>query len=602
MKQKPQKSRVVQLTRGPIETYGIKFDHQFGNQLDVELIFLKCPTGSLFGWKGEKNPQGKPAWIHFVNAVNLIWNYPGSRTPFMWHPWAIKMAKAAFENKRLAISSGGSGGKTGLFAVYCLVWWLANPYKNVVLVNTTTIKDSMGRIWGQITRYFNGMAGAPPGKLVESSHCIKSMDLNTGVVMDEYGIRLFPGEQSKAAESSRAIRGQKHGPGGKLIVVLDECAELSPSIINTFEENLTQNPNVQLIALANANSPFDTFGQLCEPIPGGWDSYNPDWDEWKGKGAHVIRINNETSPNIIEGKTIYPFLMTREMLEEKREKLGQHTRAYWRGVLGAFLLDGDDDNIYSPAEIIKTPKDCVWQGIPTKVCGIDLSYTSGGDKTVMTIGSIGVCTDGKKRLKFERHILLNDDASKRDVDRTTQLIDQIKDICKKEAIDIKDVAIDASAGGGKTFADAMWSKWGNTFLRVDFGGKASDRPVSAADREKSSVRYANRVSELWSVGKELIRCDQLRNITKEMADEMTVRRYKDNKAMDGGSRIKVESKVDMKRRTGKSPDTMDSAVVLIELCREKHNLSSIDKPGNHTPGKTNPLQKRFNKLAGLWAA
>jgi hypothetical protein len=66
MKQKPQKSRVVQLTRGPIETYGIKFDHQFGNQLDVELIFLKCPTGSLFGWKGEKNPQGKPAWIQWI--------------------------------------------------------------------------------------------------------------------------------------------------------------------------------------------------------------------------------------------------------------------------------------------------------------------------------------------------------------------------------------------------------------------------------------------------------------------------------------------------------------------------------------------------------
>jgi hypothetical protein len=602
MKQKPQKSRVVQLTRGPIETYGIKFDHQFGNQLDVELIFLKCPTGSLFGWKGDKNPQGKPAWIHFVNAVNLIWNYPGSRTPFMWHPWAIKMAKAAFENKRLAISSGGSGGKTGLFAVYCLVWWLANPYKNVVLVNTTTIKDSMGRIWGQITRYFNGMAGAPPGKLVESSHCIKSMDLNTGVVMDEYGIRLFPGEQSKAAESSRAIRGQKHGPGGKLIVVLDECAELSPSIINTFEENLTQNPNVQLIALANANSPFDTFGQLCEPIPGGWDSYNPDWDEWKGKGAHVIRINNETSPNIIEGKVIYPFLMTREMLEEKREKLGQHTRAYWRGVLGAFLLDGDDDNIYSASEVLQIPPDCVWQGIPTKVAGFDIAHTVGGDKSVLMIGSIGVCTDGKKRLKFEKSYYLNEDLSKKDIDRTTQMVSQLKDICQKEGVKIENLAIDSSAGGGKTFSDAIWSQWSNGFLRVDFGGRPSDRPVSSADREKSSVRFHNKVSEIWGIGKELLRCDQLRCIPKGMAEDMTARKYKDNKAQDGGSKIRVESKIEMKRRTGKSPDEGDSGFILIDLCRERHGLSGLDKPGNHTPGKPNPLQKRFKQLAGLWAS
>jgi hypothetical protein len=602
MKKKPTgQPKFVQLTK-TINTYGIELKNMPPNQLEVELMFMKCPTGSTLNYGNVPNPKGHPNWIHFINAVNLIWNYPGTRTPFMWHPWAVKMVKAAFENKRLAVTSGGSGGKTGVFAVFALVWWLAGPTRNVVLVNTTTIKDSMGRIWGQITRYFNGMVARPAGKLVESSHCIKSIDLKTGAVMEEYGIRLFPGESSKAAESSRAIRGQKHGPNGKIIVILDECAELSPAIVNTFEENITQNPNVQLIALANANSPFDTFGALCEPKEGGWDAYNPDWEEWEGKGAHVLRINNETSPNILEGRTIYPFLMTREMLEEKREKLGQHTRAYWRGVLGAFLLDGDDDNIYSPAEILKVPNECVWQGIPTKVCGIDLSYTSGGDKTIMTIASIGICTDGKKRLKFEKHIALNDDASRRDVDRTTQLIDQIKDICAKEGVDIKNVAIDASAGGGKTFADAMWSKWGNTFLRVDFGGKASDRPVSAADREKSSVRYANRVSELWGSGKELIRCDQLRNITKEMAAEMTVRQYKDNKAQDGGSRIRVESKVDMKRRTGKSPDYFDSAAVLIELCRERHGLSSIDKPGNVREGGPSPLKKKFNQLAGLWAA
>ena len=44
---------------------------------------------------------------------------------------------------------------------------------------------------------------------------------------------------------------------------------------------------------------------------------------------------------------------------------------------------------------------------------------------------------------------------------------------------------------------------------------------------------------------------------------MTSRRYKDNKAQDGGSRIKVESKVDMKKRIGRSPDVADSAFVLL---------------------------------------
>lgn len=390
-------------------------------------------------------------------------------------------------------------------------------------------------------------------------------------------------------------------------MILDECAELSWSIVNTFEENLTQNPNIQLIALANANSPFDTFGRLCEPKTvdpdeSGWKYYDPAWDEWDGKGAYVRRINIESSPNITEGRVLYPFLMTREMLDEKREKLGLNSRSYWRGVLGAFLLDGDDETIYSPGEILRVPKDCKWQGVPTKVAGLDISHTVGGDKTVLTIGQIGICTDGKKRLQFLKHIYLQEDVRQKNVDRTTQIITELKKICAEEGIAPENLATDSSAGGGKTFADALWSQWSNAFLRVDFGGKASDRPVSAADREKSSVRFANRVSELWAVGKELIRCDQLRNITKEMADDMTSRRYKDNKAADGGSRIKVESKVEMKQRINRSPDVFDSGAVLIELCRTRHGLASIDKPGNSKPGVKSPLKRRFDALASLFAA
>jgi hypothetical protein len=601
MTKPPQKPVVAKLTKGPLNYYGMREKFRVSNQLEIELLLMQFRSGSLRHRDASVNPKGLPAWRHFCNAVDLIWNFQGSQTQFRWHPWAITMIRDAFKHKRYAVTSGGSGGKTDVFAIWALVWWLAKPFKNVVLVNTTTKTAAMGRIWGRIVRYFNGMAAPAPGKLVGSSYSIKAVDPRTGAVSEEYGVRLFAGEPSKAAESATAIRGLKHGPGGKLIVILDECAELSWSIVNTFEENLTQNPNVQLIALANANSPFDTFGRLCEPKDG-WDHYDPAWDEWEGKGAHVRRINIESSPNITEGRVLYPFLMTKEMLDEKREKLGLNSRSYWRGVLGAFLLDGDDETIYSPGEILRVPKDCTWQGVPTKVAGLDISHTVGGDKTVLTIGQIGICTDGKKRLQFLKHIYLQEDVRKKDVDRTTQIITELKKICAEEGIAPENLATDSSAGGGKTFADALWSQWSNAFLRVDFGGKASDRPVSAADREKSSVRFANRVSELWAVGKELIRCDQLRNITKEMADDMTSRRYKDNKAADGGSRIKVESKVEMKQRINRSPDVFDSGAVLIELCRTRHGLASIDKPGNSKPGVKSPLKRRFDALASLFAA
>jgi len=602
MTKAPPKSNVVQFSKGPLNVWGFRENLGAKNQLQVELLLMQLRFGSQRHRDGQKNEKGLPAWRHFMNAVELIWNYKDSPTPFIWHPWAIQYAKDAFKHKRYAVTSGGSGGKTEFFAVYALVWWLANPFANVILVNTTTIKDADGRIWGSITKFFSGMIAPPPGKLISSGHCIKSVDTKTGQTLDKFGIRLFACEKSKEAESSRAIRGQKHGPGGKIIVIMDEAAELGVAIRNAFEENLTQNPNYQLIALANANTPFDNFGEICKPKDGGWEKYDPAWDSWEGEGAFVRRVNIETSPNIIYGRTIYSFLMTREALKDKRERLGMNSRAYWRGVLGAFLLDGDDETIYSPGELLRVPADCVWQGVPTKVAGFDISHTTGGDKSVLTIGSIGLCVDGKKRLRFDKHIELDEDVTRKDVDRTTQMVEKLKEICQREGITISNLAVDSSAGGGKTFSDAIWSKWSNGFLRVDFGGKASDRPVSAADREKSSVRFASKVSEIWSVGKELIRCDQLRNITKEMAEDLVSRKYKDTKAQDGGSRIRVESKVDMKKRIGRSPDVGDSAFILVDLCRERHGLSSIDKPGNYGSKQTNPLKKRFMGLAELFAA
>lgn len=607
MKHKPQKPLDVQLTKGPLETYGIDFKGQNPrNQLNIELAFMRCKTGSTRGWNGEPNPKGKPAWLHFVNAVNLIWNYPGTKKPFVWHPWAIDMAKASFAHKRLGVAGCGSSGKSDYFAVYALVSWLSNPFKNVVLVTTTTLKDAKGRIWGKITGYYNNMVAPPPGKLLDSSYELIAVDPTSGKSMPEYGISLFPGESSKSAESSRAIRGKKHGDGGKIIVIMDEMAELSNSIVNTFEENLTQNPNHQIIGIANPNTPYDPFGLFCEPIAeGGYASITESDFEWEGKGGHVIRFDAELSPNVIEGRTIYPFLMTREQLEEKRHQreIGRlSARGYYRGVKGFWLLDADDEAIYSPAELFRCHGKPVWQGIPTKVGGFDVGYTAGGDRSVLITASIGVCTDGKKRIAFDDVVYLNEDLKNKEIDRTRQIVAKLKAECEKRGILPENLAIDSTAGGGKTFCDAVWANWSNKILRVDFGGKASDRPVSSADRAKSSVRYVNRVSELWYAGKEAVRCDQLRAIPKEASEEMVVRRFKDNKAQDGGSRIKVESKLDMKQRTGKSPDIADALFLVLDLCRERHGLSQIEKAGNQRENTISPLKKKFNKLADLWAA
>lgn len=596
--------KVVQLTE-KLNWYGLKSaaTGKITNQLEIELALFNRPSGSSLLKDGSKNKDGIPKWKHFRNAVDLVWNYKGSTKPFTWHPWAVQMAKASCRHKRLAVAGCASSGKSDFYAVYAIIVWLSNPYKNVVLVTTTTLKDAKGRIWGRLASYFQAMIVPPPGKLVGSSYEIKTFNQKTNVVHEEYGIKLFAGEQSKSAESSKAIRGRKAGVGGRIVVILDEMAELGSAVCRVFEENLTANKDAQIIGIANPDSIYDTFGLFCEPL-NGWESISENDFEWDGKGGRVIRFDAELSPNVVEGRVIYPFLLTSEQLADKKEQRASgrlSARGYFRGVKGFWLMDADDAAVYSPAEIIKSHKECIWQSEYTSVAGFDPAFTSGGDRSVLTIGKVGICTDSLRRVKVEKHFYLNENLQNKTTDRTTQIVDQLIKICKENGVAPENLGVD-STGAGKTFCDVLSSRWSNRVLRVDFGGKASDLPVSSLDREKSSVRFANKVSEIWTVGKELLRCDQVRNITNEAAEEMTARKYHESKAGDGGSRLRVESKIELKKRMGKSCDIADSLFIMFAVCRERHKLSGIDKAGNYDSKGKSPMKKRFAALSSIYNA
>ena len=83
---------------------------------------------------------------------------------------------------------------------------------------------------------------------------------------------------------------------------------------------------------------------------------------------------------------------------------------------------------------------------------------------------------------------------------------------------------------------------------------------------------------------------------------MVMRKFDEGKAGDGGSRIRVESKKEMKKRTQSSPDYSDSAFVMLDLCRERHKLSGIDKAGNYDSKGKSPMKKRFNALSSIYNA
>jgi hypothetical protein len=342
--------------------------------------------------------------------------------------------------------------------------------------------------------------------------------------------------------------------------------------------NLSKNPRFELKGLHNPSSRFDAFGIWATPKHG-WESVTPEVDdEWETKwGGKYIRLDGERSPNVLAGATIYPYLPTIEKIEEDKRLLGEKSRAYMRMVRAVFFDSDETEGIYNEAELVSSGamQKVEFSGATTLIAGVDPAFTNGGDRTSMCVARVGTDTLGQYSIQFEEFLTLNDDSSNKAIPRTYQIVHQIRDACIARGIKPADVAIDAT-GAGSPLCDVLAGEWSNEFLRVQFGGKASDRRVSMNSRLTGEELYVNRVSELWFVGKEFMRTKQLRGVTPELAKEMTNRNYDLVKSV--GLRVKVESKQEVKQRAGASPDLGDSAFIALDLARQRHGLVAVEPP------------------------
>jgi hypothetical protein len=216
-----------------------------------------------------------------------------------------------------------------------------------------------------------------------------------------------------------------------------------------------------------------------------------------------------------------------------------------------------------------------WQGNTVNLAGLDPSFTNGGDRTCLALAKCGYDTTGQYVIEFGKIIHLNDDATNKAVPRTYQIVEQVQKECKKHGVLPENLSVDAT-GAGAPFCDVLAGQWSNKFMRISFGGKASDKRVSANSSKVGTDLYVNRVSELWFVGKELMRTKQIFGIESELAQEMTSRNY--DMVKSGSLRMKIESKPEFKARFGRSPDLADAAFLALDCARQRLGLVAVDPP------------------------
>ena len=538
---------------------------------DLEIPQTSLLTSLLCGFANHEGVEEKV--YYFWRICDELWNRPDFPEPMMErNPWSDRMIKEVAEHKYMAIGGAASSTKSHTMAAWGIVCFLSQPKDTLVLVTSTTLREARKRIWGSIITLLNVVEDAP-FKIRDSIGSIAYVS-PTGVVVDKAGISLIAAEKSKTREAVGKFIGIKQK---NVLLIGDELSELSEAIVHSGLSNLSKNPNLKIIGMSNPNSRFDAFGVWAEPREG-WDSVDTNVaDEWETKwGGQYIRLDGERSPNIIAGEVVYPYLPTQEKLDEDKALLGPESRAYMRMVRAVFYDSDEDEGIYTENEISNSGSmgSVQWASRPTKVAGLDPAFTNGGDRAVLYTGFVGYNYHGDFVFEFGRSYQLNDDATNKAVPRTYQIVTQVKDICVKEGIAPDDLAVDAT-GAGSPFCDVLAGEWSSRFLRVQFGGKPSDKRVSVTSTLKGTELYVNRVSELWFVGKEFMRTGQLFGVDTDLAQEIIGRNYELIKT--GGLKVKIETKVEFKSRLGRSPDLADAAFLCLDCARQRHGLITQEK-------------------------
>jgi len=212
-----------------------------------------------------------------------------------------------------------------------------------------------------------------------------------------------------------------------------------------------------------------------------------------------------------------------------------------------------------------------WAGKPTTKIGMcDAAYGSvGGDRCPLGWMEFGECVDGKTRLFLHPHWLVPVILRKDMIPE-----DQIAAFCREKMESVGVPPENFFFDGRGSLAMSFARLWSPRVNAIEFGGTPTERIVgdimatddNGVQRPKTArEHYSKFVSELWWSWRYVIESDQMRGLTYPIIDDASPREWRKVK----GDRIEVETKADMKKRTGVSPDLADMVVTGVEGARRR---------------------------------
>lgn len=582
--------------------YGIRFDEDMADWM----IELQCYNKN----KQYRDAQKKagipikilPGWKHFINWALHLYG-PGCDTQFTWHPWAVRMIKSCCMFQYVGMAGASSCGKSEFMGLWVLGNLLADYDHTMCLVTTQSIREAHGRIWGSVLKYYNALPDGIVGVLLKyTEHPTPTIKVRrNGQWANNAGIRLIPADSSQTGTKTNKMQGLKahknRNSKSRVFLAGDEMTELSHALVDTMKNNLSNNDVFHAIAAANPNSKYDAFAVFVKPKYG-WAQIHVEMEWWEMEiGGVCLHFDALKNPNYVARQNIWPMIQHFAKVDGQiADAGGKNTPRFWRNCRAFWPPNGAADNgIYSEAEITQGGGDQVYQNFDParpklKWAGVDTAFAEGGDRCVMMLADTGKeLGSSKDVVSLDRYIELVPDTDVIGISTELQIARKIIGICEEEGIAPERLGID-STGAGATFCSILMDEWKlNTFHRASFAGAATLRPVSDLDDTPSNQKYGDRSSEIWFAGKEMLRHGQLFGLScPKLVTELTSRKHTTAKSTDGNTVIRLESKKELRKRTGCSPDIADGMAVVLDTIRERGGFKgSVTEIENDQRGPEN---------------
>lgn len=564
------------LKPGQIFKYGTVWNAK--DDLDIEMGAIRLGGR----WKSKQGVMcGDGLFNHWKRYMSLLW------PSFQWHRWSELLLKICLGilpgyeglNEMIAVLGPKSSGKTFFFSRYALACYWLWPDNTCVLNSSTDLRGLQLRIWGDIITgqsHARSIHSWLPGKLTDSRLMITTESDDETVIRDRrkglIGIPCKRGNQYVGLSGFQGIK-QDH-----MILVADE-GQLMPFGFLDAESNLNANEHHQFIVLGNPIGQGDALERVYEPDPseGSLDTLidytDPKTKVWKTTWSGGIAVNlvGSDSPNfdVPEGEPIpYPKLVTRSRIAKDAHSYGKDSWKYYtfsigvppRGTSTFRVITLDKCKQFGAFE------DFAWESHPTlKWMALDAAYGGvGGDRCVAGEFWSGKIVGGLEVIALVGGcIIVPVKASHKKIPE-----DQIAEFMLSE-MNARGISLN-----GKLFYDSTgrgslgtsFARAGITPVPVEFGGKATDRPIRKGEKKTCNEEYRNFVSELWFQSALLIESGQSRGITKDMVREAELRTW-ELVGSAGMQKTQVLPKSEMKELLGKSPDLWDMYVTGIEGAR-----------------------------------